>query len=97
MNRVEKVATPLEAVTVAVPPSVPPAGLGSSATVTLADEFRTVLPKASCTSAVAGAITTPAIVLAGWAAKASFAGPAWVTLNATDAAPVSVPEVADSV
>jgi len=62
MDRLENVATPLLAVTVVVPESVPPPGLVPIATVMLAVELGTVLPKASCTATCTGGlIATPAV------------------------------------
>src|SRR3954470_15828683 len=67
MDRLEKVATPLAAATVAVPESVPPPGLLPMATVMLAVELGTRLPNASCTATcTAGLIAAPAIALDGW-------------------------------
>jgi len=76
MERLENVATPLDAATVVVPESVPPPGLAPMATVTLAEEPVTVFPNASCTTTcTAGESAAPAVVLAGWTAKATRVPP----------------------
>src|SRR3954468_10977222 len=98
MERLEKVATPLTAATVAVPDSVPPPGLVPIATVMLAVELVTVLPKASCTAAcTAGEMLTPAVALAGWTVKASLDAAAAVMFNPEEVAPVSGDDAAVSV
>src|SRR4051812_50014299 len=98
MERVEKVATPATAATVAVPDSVPAPGLLPMDTVTLAVELVTVLPNASCTATcTAGAMATPAVAFVGWTMKASLEAAAGLMLNADEVAPVSPPEVAVSV
>src|SRR4051812_19197900 len=98
MDRLEKVANPLAAATVVVPDSVPPPGLMPMASVTLADEPVTVLPKASCTATTtAGAIATPATALLGCTENASFAAAAGVMLKPVLEAPVSGAEAAVSV
>src|SRR3954469_16834779 len=95
MERLENVATPLTAETVVVPDSVPPPGLVPMATVTLAEELVTVLPKASCTvTCTAGLTATPAVALVGWTVKASRFAAAGLMLNAALDAPVSAPEAA---
>src|SRR5512140_3376645 len=98
-DRLENVATPLAAVTVVVPDSVPPPGFVPIATVMLAMESVTVLLNASCTvTCTAGEMDTPAtVVAAGWTVNARrFAG-AGVMLNAHEVAPVSEPDAAVSV
>src|SRR5437762_513540 len=98
MDRVENVATPLTADTVAVPDSVPPPGLVPMATVTLADELVTVLPNASCTvTCTAGEMLAPAVAFVGWMVKASFDAAPAVMLKAEEVAPVSDAEAAVSV
>src|SRR6185295_11596948 len=98
MDRLENVATPPDAETVAVPDSVPPPGLTPIATVMLALELGTVLPNASCTvTCTAGEIATPAVALLGCTAKASLLAAAAVMLNPAEVPPVSPLEVADSV
>src|SRR5256885_11112964 len=98
MERVENVATPLTAATVAVPDSVPPPGLVPIATVMLAVELGTVFPNASCTvTCTAGAIATPAVALLGCMVKASFDAAAGLMVNAADVAPVSPPDAAVNV
>ena len=65
-DKLEKLASPLAAATVAVPESVPPPGLLPIATVMLADELVTVLPNESSTATcTAGEIAAPAVVLVG--------------------------------
>src|SRR3954467_4663918 len=98
MDRLEKVATPLTADTVAVPDSVPPPGLVPIATVTLAVELVTVFPNVSCTATcTAGEMFAPAIAFAGWTEKASLDAAAGVMLNPAEVAPVSAPDAAASV
>src|SRR5215467_3490301 len=75
MLRFGKVATPLTAVTVAVPDSVPKAGLVSIATVMLVLALVTVFPSASCTvTATAGLIAASADAAVGCTVKASLVG-----------------------
>src|ERR1043165_8056557 len=70
MERLEKVATPVTADTVAVPDSAPLPGLAPIATVMLAVELGTRFPNASCTVTwTAGAIATPAVALVGCTVK----------------------------
>src|SRR5207247_9110461 len=87
MLRVENVATPATAATVARPDAVPPPGLVPSAAFALPLNPVAVLPSASkpvtCT---AGAIVTPAVVLVGCtlntrplAAPAATSNPTLVT------------------
>src|SRR5439155_1530694 len=73
MLKSENVATPLAAVAVVVPESVPPLGLLRIATVTLCVAVGTVLPNASwITTCTAGAIAAPAVALLGWTVIASL-------------------------
>ena len=66
MLKVEKVATPLTALTVAVPASVPLPGLVPMASVTLVVALVTVFPCASCTVTwTAGLMVAPAVALDG--------------------------------
>src|SRR5256886_17565142 len=66
MLRVENVATPATAATVAVPDRVPPPGLVPSAAVTLPLNPVAVLPSASrAVTCTAGAIVAPAVALFG--------------------------------
>src|SRR6185436_18298303 len=98
MDRLENVATPLTADTVAVPDSVPPPGLVPMATVMLAVELVTVLLNASCTvTCTAGEIDAPAVVLVGWVVKPSLVAAAGLMLKEAEVAEVSDPEVAASV
>src|SRR3954471_7297719 len=81
MDRLENVATPFTADTVAVPESVPPPGLLPMATVTLAVELVTVLLNASCTATcTAGAIDAPALALAGCTTNATLSAAAGTTV-----------------
>src|SRR3954462_8267548 len=98
MDRLEKVATPATAATVAVPDSVPPPGLVPMATVMFAVELVTVLLNVSCTvTCTAGAMDTPATAFAGWTVKASLVAAAGVMLNAAEVAEVSGADAAVSV
>src|SRR5712671_5510615 len=98
MDRLENVATPATAGTVAVPESVPPPGLAPIATVMLAVEPVTVLLNASCTATcTAGLITTPAVVVEGWTVKPSLEAAAGLMLNADEVAPVRPLEAVVSV
>src|SRR6266516_515929 len=73
MLKLEKVATPFTAATVAVPNSEAPLGLVPSATVTLVVALVTVFPDASWIATwSAGAIGVPAAALPGCTVKASF-------------------------
>src|SRR5688572_30058599 len=98
MDRLENVATPATAATVAVPDSVPPPGLAPMATVMFAVELVTVLLNTSCTvTCTAGAIATPATAFVGWTVKASLEAAAGVMLNPTDVTPDSGADAAVSV
>src|SRR5512132_1554571 len=98
MERLEKLATPLTAATVAVPDSVPPPGLVPMATVMLAVELVTVLLNGSCTvTCTAGAMDAPASAFVGWTVNATLEGAAWLMLNADEVAPASTPDAAVSV
>src|SRR3954468_13235512 len=95
MDRLRNVATPLDAATVSVPPSVPLPGLVPMATVMLALELVTVLLNASCTvTCTDGAIATPATALLGCTENASLVAAAGLMLNAEEVAPVNPAEVA---
>src|SRR5512140_1124920 len=98
MDRSENVATPPSADTVVVPDSVPPPGLVPMATVMLAVELVTVLPKGSCTvTRTAGERFTPAVALLGGTVKASADAAPGLMLNALEVAPVSGDDAAVSV
>src|SRR5882672_2442696 len=98
MDRLEKVATPLTADTVAVPESVPPPGLVPIATVMLAEELVTVFPNASATTTcTAGAIATPAVAFVGWTVNPSLVAAAGLMLNESEVAPVRGADTAVSV
>src|SRR4051812_1060595 len=89
MERLEKVAIPATAATVAVPDSVPPPGLVPIATVMLAVELVTVFPNASATSTcTAGAIATPAVAFVGWTVNPSLVAAAGLMLNDDEVAPL---------
>ena len=89
MLKVEKVATPLTALTVAVPASVPLPGLVPMASVTLLVALVMVLPKASCTvTATEGLNAAVDVALVGWTVKASVAAGPAVTANAELVTPV---------
>src|SRR5688572_2705044 len=90
MDRLENVATPAVAATVAVPEAAPPPGLVPMATVMFAVELVTVLLNASCTvTCTAGEIATPAVALVGCTVKASFDAAAALMLKPEEVAPVS--------
>src|SRR5690348_12600473 len=98
MDRLENVATPLAAETVAVPDSVPPPGLVPMATVTLALELVTVLPNASCTATCAGGLVAKgAVASEGWPVKARRLAAAGLMLNADEVAAVNAPDAAPRV
>src|SRR4051812_45795538 len=98
MERFEKLATPLTAATLVVPDSVPPPGLALMASATVAVELVAVLPNASCTiTCTAGAMATPAVALDGWTENATFAGAAWLMVNAVEVVPVSGADAAANV
>ncbi len=90
IDRPEKVATPLTALTVVVPESVPPPGFVPMAMVTWSVAEVTVLPLASVMATrTAGVIVAPAPVVTGSWVKASLvADPAWaVAVNGTEGTP----------
>src|SRR2546422_309822 len=98
MLRVENVATPATAATVAVPDRVPPPGLVPSAAVTLPLNPVAVLPCASWTvTCTAGVMAPPAVVLLGWTLKTSCVGVPTATLNAVLVAGVTPVAAAASV
>src|SRR5512146_285000 len=97
MDRLENVATPLTAETIAVPDSVPPPGFVPMATEMLAVELVTVLPNASCTVTCTGAMDTPATVFVGWTVNASLLAAAKLMANADEVAPASGEDAAVSV
>src|ERR1700722_6053464 len=89
MLKFEKVATPLTALTVAVPLRVPLPGLLPIAMVTELVAVVTVLPFASSTlTVIAGAIVPPVAVLDGCTPNTSLVAAPGVMLNAELAAPV---------
>src|ERR1043165_2840948 len=98
MDSVGNEATPPVAETVVVPRSVPPPGLVPIATVMLAVELVTVLPKTSCTATcTVGENGAPAEMLVGWTVNASLVAAAGLMSNGADVAPVSGAEAAVSV
>ena len=95
IDRLLKVATPLTAAAVSVPPSVPLPGFVPRAIVTLEVFVVTTLPLASSTATwTAGAMLAPAAVLLGWALKTSLLAAAGVMLNAAEVAPLRLPSAA---
>src|SRR5262249_53585203 len=100
-----KVARPLTAWTVVVPPRVAPPGMLANARVTGEWSVVTMLPKTSSTRMLtAGVIRWPGTTLLGWAANASWvAGPGrgvaekGVELPAAEAVRVLLPAVVPSV
>ena len=81
--RVEKLATPFTAVTVVVPPSVPPPELLPSATVTSPVKLGTGFPAgSSAVTWTAGLITAPAPVVLGCWVKARCVAVPGMTSNA---------------
>src|SRR5262245_11107012 len=98
MERLEKVAMPATADTVVVPDSVPLPGLAPIATVMLAVEVGTVLPKASCTdTCTPGEMAAPAIALVGCTVNATLDAAAAPMLKVPEVAPVSGADAAVSV
>src|SRR5512134_2199848 len=82
MLRFAKLATPLAAATVVVPPRVPLPGLVPIARFTSLMAPVARLPRASrISTCTAGVIANPATVLVGWAMKASAAGAPGVTVT----------------
>src|SRR2546428_2143224 len=97
MLKVENVATPFTAGTVAVHDSVPLPGLLPIATVTLPVKPVTVFPSPSCAVTwTPGAIAAPAVALDGCTVNTSRVAAAAVTANAAldppPAPPHSAPE-----
>src|SRR5947208_7687252 len=72
MLSVEKVATPLTAVTLVVPASVPPPGFAPSATVIVPVNVVTTLPDASRAATCTAGIVCPAWVDCGCVVNAKF-------------------------
>src|SRR5262245_65545034 len=71
MLSVEKVATPATAATVAVPASVPPAGLVPIDNVTASLKPVNVFPSESCAVICTGGSVAPAVVVTGCAVQTS--------------------------
>src|SRR3989442_8763269 len=98
MLRVENVATPLAAATVAVPARTPPAGLAPIAAVTLPVNPVAVLPCASsAVTCTAGVIVAPAVALVGCTVNTSWLAGPGVMVNAVDVAAVRLALLAASV
>src|SRR5205809_440870 len=99
MLRFAKVATPLAAATVFVPPRVTLAGLVAMATVMLVVAVVTVLPWASWTvTCTAGVIAAPAAALLGCTVKVTFAAAPllnarWNVISAGSSRPVLPPAI----
>src|SRR5207247_3745290 len=84
MLKLEKVATPDTAATLAVPASVPPPGFVPIATVTVPVNPVTVLPKASwAVTRTAGVIARPAVALEGCTVNTNWVAAPAVTLKVT--------------
>src|SRR5213594_2889435 len=82
MLKLENVATPDTAATLAVPASVPPPGFVPIATVTVPVNPVTVFPRASCAvTLTAGVIARPAVAFEGCTVNTSCAASPAVTLN----------------
>ncbi len=82
MLKLEKVATPDTAATLAVPASVPPPGFVPIATVTVPVNPVTVLPRASCAvTLTAGVIARPAVAFEGCTVNTSWVAAPAVTLK----------------
>ena len=95
--RVEKLATPDDALTVTVPVSVPSDGLVPITTVTLSTNVVTVLPSESWPATLTvGLIAVPALVVAGWTVNPSLNSGPVVIANATLVAEVRPVDVAVS-
>ena len=93
--RVPKLATPLTAATVFVPPRVPFFGFVPIATVTLLVALVTRLPPASrISTCTAGVIVAPPVVFEGCTRNPSCAAAPTVMLNDADVAPASPVAVA---
>src|SRR5438128_1436886 len=98
MLKVENVATPFTAGTVAVPDSVPLPGLLPIATVTLPVKPVTVFPSPSCAVTwTAGAIAAPAVRLEGRRVGQGRCAAGAASANGALVAPLRLPEVAPSV
>ena len=90
-------ATPLAAVTVVVPPSVPPLAFAASATVTLSAKPVATLPSVSSTVTWTGSSTLSTVATWGGTVKASRAAAAGATANVALVAPRTPGDVATSV
>src|SRR5437868_4308186 len=95
MGRLENVAPPPTAGTVAVPDSVPPPGVAPLARVMHAAAVSAGFPNASSPpSSARGEMDAPAVAFAGWTVKASLEAAAGLMVNAAEVAPVSAPDAA---
>src|SRR6185436_18056249 len=98
MEMLEKVATPLVALTGFAPEIAPPPGFAPIPSVMDAEELVTVLPSASCTvTTMAGLMLEPAVALVGCTVNATLVAAPAPMLNALLVAPVRPPELAVSV
>src|SRR5207302_1665236 len=97
MERVEKVAVPLTAFTLAVPDSVPPPGLVPMATVIEAVAVVRLPPASRIWTLTAGEMDDVAVVLLGCTPKATWLAAPTVMLKLLLVAPVSPLEAAVSV
>jgi hypothetical protein len=89
MLKFENVATPLEAVSIAVPDSDPDAGFVPIPTVIDAEDPVTVFPCASCTvTCTAGEIDEPATVSDGCTLNANFVAAPAVTVTLLESASI---------
>ena len=92
MERLLKVATPLTALTVVVPESVPDEGFVPMATAIDAEEEVTTLPAESSTATfTAGVTETPATVFVGCWVNASFVAVWALKVTVRSPLPVNVP------
>src|SRR5438874_11578764 len=98
MESEEKLETPALAATDFKPERTPPPGFVPMATVIVALDVVTVLPKVSwIATCTAGARGTPAVALVGWTMKASLEAVAATTLKPAEVAALKAPEVAERV
>src|SRR5713101_655149 len=98
MLKVDKLAMPAVAATLAVPESVPLLGFVPIATVTVPVNPVAVLPWASwAVTCTAGVIAAPAVVLLGWTLNTSCVAVLGVMANAVLVAAARPPDAAVSV
>ena len=95
IDRLLKVATPLTAATVSVPPSVPLPGFAPRAIVTLELFVGDHVAVGVLDRYLHGRrMPAPAAVLLGWVLKTSWLAAAGVMLNAAEVAPLRLPSAA---